>query len=578
MEVFDANHSMLRTKALVRLREPTTMQESWDSTGERSDAIFSGLSPGTYDVEVSAVGYHTQVAHAEVYNEPIQYSVQVILKPDAEAAADASAAPEISAKVRREADEGQLALQAGKLSDAEKHLRKALKKAPDDSQVNYLLGATMLRGKHEQEAEQFFRTAISLYPAHIPALTALGGMLLERKDVPGGVKLLEQAVAANATQWRPHWLLANARLMQENYPAAVTEAQAAIRLSHDSSPASQLILGEALGNLGKYDDSIAALRQFLKQAPGSSQAVEVQKMISQLEQALRAQQSAANPQPVDLSTVSFRLQAAPALPQMSPLWQPPDLDSVFPVVASGVPCPTEKVLSGAGARVKELVDNLGSFSAMEEQTHEELDVFGKTISRENRKSDYLVGISQPAAAQFDLQEYRRDLTGLGLFSDRIATRGLLSLAFVFHPAMQEDYRIDCEGLGEWKGQPTWLVHFRQLPGRPARLQEIATGNMGTYPVPLRGRAWIGAADFQIVHIEAELVAAIPDIELLSEHEIADYAPVAFSNKKLKLWLPADTVIYLDLRRHRYRFSNHYTHFELFSVDSQQKDKFKPAEK
>src|SRR6185437_5754620 len=128
------------------------------------------------------------------------------------------------------------------LSDAEKHLRKALKKAPNDAQVNYLLGATMLRGKHEQEAEQFFRTAISLYPAHIPALTALGGMLLERNDIPGGIKLLEQAVAANATQWRPHWLLANARLMQEQYQAAVTEAEAAIRLSHDSSPAAQLIL------------------------------------------------------------------------------------------------------------------------------------------------------------------------------------------------------------------------------------------------------------------------------------------------------------------------------------------------
>jgi hypothetical protein len=148
----------------------------------------------------------------------------------------------------------------------------------------------------------------------------------------------------------------------------------------------------------------------------------------------------------------------------------------------------------------------------------------------------------------------------------MTTRGLLSLAFVFHPAMQPEYRFDCEGLGEWKGQPTWLVHFRQLPGRPGRLQAFYA-NHQSVPVALRGRAWFGAANFQIVHIEAELTDPVPEIQLLSEYEIADYGPVAFAARKMQLWLPQDTQIFLHIRGHRYRFGDHYTDFKLFSVDS-----------
>lgn len=63
---------------------------------------------------------------------------------------------------------------------------------------------------------------------------------------------------------------------------------------------------------------------------------------------------------------------------------------------------------------------------------------------------------------------------------------------------------------------------------------------------------------------------MPEIELQSENQIADYGPIDFPAKRLQLWLPKRTEIYLDLRGHRYRFSNHYTDFKLFSVDSNQK--------
>lgn len=571
VQVFAGNNTFLTTQALVRLHDPREMHEAWDTTHDRSETVFHSLAPGTYEVEVSAAGYHTAVTHVQVFDQPVQYTVQVILKADPgtdvyNAPADAG----ISGKARKESERGIIDLQRGKTKDAEKDLRKALKEAPQNAQINYLLGVALLRDKRITEAEHFLLQATAFDPHHAQALTALGGLRVEQQDYPAAGKFLEQAIAVNPKQWRAHWLLANARFSQEQFEAAKSEAELAIQLSNDSAPSAHLLMGEALGNLGQYSEAIAALQTYLQQAPAGKDAPGVRKMISEMQQSLQqggnAGAAQAEPEPVSLSFPKAPVHVVPMLSLMSPVGEPPDIDSVLPPVATGVTCPSAEVLSGAGAGVKLLVDALDSFTATEVQTHEQLDDFGKPFSRSSRKSEYVVAITQTRPGWLNLQELRRDLSGLGPFPDRMATRGLLSLAFVFHPAMQPDYRFDCEGLGEWKGQPTWLIHFRQLPGRSGRLQAFTDGRQ-VVPVALRGRAWIGAVDFQIVHVEAELVEPAPEIQLLREYEIADYGPVDFVDRKTKLWLPQDSQIYLDIRGHRYRFSDQYTEFKLFSVDT-----------
>ena len=63
---------------------------------------------------------------------------------------------------------------------------------------------------------------------------------------------------------------------------------------------------------------------------------------------------------------------------------------------------------------------------------------------------------------------------------------------------------------------------------------------------------------------------MPDIELLTEHEVSDYGPVVIASRKLPLWLPRESQVYLSFRGHRYRFSNLYTDFKLSSADSHQR--------
>jgi hypothetical protein len=126
-------------------------------------------------------------------------------------------------------------------------------------------------------------------------------------------------------------------------------------------------------------------------------------------------------------------------------------------------------------------------------------------------------------------------------------------------------------LGEWRGQATWLVYFRQRDDKPNRIRSYRIGD-NYYAVNLKGRAWISADKFQVVHIETDLVKPMPDIELLSEHLSVDYGPVAFPKKKTELWLPKSAELYIAFQRHRFHRRHIFNNFMLFSVDSQERTK------
>ena len=81
-----------------------------------------------------------------------------------------------------------------------------------------------------------------------------------------------------------------------------------------------------------------------------------------------------------------------------------------------------------------------------------------------------------------------------------------------------------------------------------------------------------AASFQVLHIEADLLEPLREAHLSYEHQAGDYGPVAFAAKKMELWLPQDTQVYMDYRGHRLRVTDHFEDFVLFSTDWKQSDK------
>jgi hypothetical protein len=102
------------------------------------------------------------------------------------------------------------------------------------------------------------------------------------------------------------------------------------------------------------------------------------------------------------------------------------------------------------------------------------------------------------------------------------------------------------------------------------MREYRLGENGpSYPVALRGRAWIAADSYQIVRLETDLVAPVPEIRLFADHTLVEYGPVRFRDRNVELWLPLNAEVYSDWRGRRMHRRHSFSNYLLFSVDEKQ---------
>jgi len=72
--------------------------------------------------------------------------------------------------------------------------------------------------------------------------------------------------------------------------------------------------------------------------------------------------------------------------------------------------------------------------------------------------------------------------------------------------------------------------------------ECVAGGGANYPILLKGTAWIDEQNYQIVHLETDILKPVPEVKLTTEHQVLDYGPAQFEQKKLRLWLPLEAEI------------------------------------
>jgi hypothetical protein len=232
-------------------------------------------------------------------------------------------------------------------------------------------------------------------------------------------------------------------------------------------------------------------------------------------------------------------------------------------------CPLKKIQNESGKRVSEFVDAVNRIAATESLDNEVIDHSGLAMRRTSRSYSYVASVEQIRPGMYIMEEYRNGVMDLEMFPERIATLGLTALVMVFHPTYRDDYEVTCEGLSRWHGGLAWQVHFRQKVNRPARLRSYRV-NAKSYPISLRGRAWISAETFQIESLETDLVSPVPQIQLRAEHISVEYMPVKFASHQLELWLPQSADIYFDLNKHRMHRRHHFRDYMLFAVDENQR--------
>ncbi len=571
VSVVDESGMPLGEQALVKLYGQETNTNTWGTTQKRAEVEFDSVATGDYQIEASAAGFQTTTQTVNVMTPNGVFNVLVRLKRGS-AGDNTNLKPGqlLAPKALKEAEKGLTGLKSGNLNDAQKHLEAAYKLAPTDADINFLLGLLYQQKKDAVQAEAYFVKATSLNPQNVRALTSLGQLLITKGDVKGAEIPLEKAVSVDAAAWQAHWELADVYLHQQKFDDARKQAQLAIQTGKGAANDAELILGEALSQLGKVPDAIQALQTYLQANPSNQSAPAVREMIARLQNPPKVDTlTQSTPVALNISSLSATGSAPSEATLSVPAWGPMSVDDEKPVLSVGAICPADLVIDKAGKRVKELVDNLGSFEATEEVLHEDLDELGRPVSKETLKFDYMASISEPVTGTLKVDEFRNGLTDKGTFTNHISTMGFTTLAFVFHPDMRGSFDLVCEGLGEWQGQATWLVHFRQRSDRPSHMQSFEF-NDGSVAVDLKGRAWISAGTYQIVRLEADLVKPIRQIQLLTEHQTVEYGPVQFKKRNMQLWLPTSADLYMDFRRQRYHRRHSFDHYMLFSVGSSQK--------
>lgn len=571
--------------------ESANQTGQWETT-DQTEAIFTNVPWGNYEIEASAVGYLSTHQQLSVLSSLHPQEISIVLRHDPDAINLDVGDSVMSTRARKEIKHAVLALKSNKLKEAEHHLDEAYKLDPSSPDLNFLLGYLYFQKKDYARAENYLSTATTANRHNSQALTLLGRVGLEKSDYPVARSALEQAILADQENWLPHNLLADTYLREKEYDKARAEAQIAISKGKVNASPAELVLGQALLAEGHEKEGVDALHTFLDESPGHPLAGQVRSLIAQIQSG----ESMANestpgesssvgstpvadsaPASVDNSRRSTHLngvdplQAVPASGINFKSWRPPNVDEVQPALAAGVTCPADKVREESGRRVQELVTDISRFAAVEDLFHQALDPYGIPVRTETRKYNYVATISQPQPGFLSVDEYRSEKLTLAGYPDQIASTGFAALALVFHPDMREDFSFLCEGLGDWQGQASWIVHFRQRDDRPNRMHSYKVGNQ-IKPVGLKGRAWITADKFEIVRIEADMVSPMPEIQLLSEHQVVEYGPVPFAKKNTTLWLPQSAEIYFDFRKHRYYRRHSFGHFMLFSTDTEEKRK------
>lgn len=253
---------------------------------------------------------------------------------------------------------------------------------------------------------------------------------------------------------------------------------------------------------------------------------------------------------------------------VSALWPPKDVDAAVPAVSPGVACPLAEVMLEARRRAQDLVANLEKFTATEVIDSSEVRKDGRPKQSVRQSFNYSAAVF-PAQGGFPAVDESRNETGrVPAGPVAITTAGLAVGMLIFHPYYANDFKIVCEGLGEWHAEPAWQLRFEQRSDKAPRFQSIRV-DRGWFLPKFKGRAWLTEDHFQIAHMDFDLLETIPKIRLLTEHADIDYGPVDFAKRDMQLWLPESVDFYIDIEGHRFLHRHRLSNFLLFSVETTQ---------
>ncbi len=542
--------------AVVRLSPTLGGQFLMAATQGVATAIFPNVKSGDYEIEVEAAGYQTTHERTWVSGSS-SYTAYIYLTSLAAASkgAQPSSGTVMTPDLQKEMDQGLQALKQKHFDEARKHLEKAAKKAPGNADIQYLLGMIDYNQRNIPAARKHFEATLSLFPAHERTLLVLAEIQMEAGENVAAVQSLETAQRSNTVNWQSHLLLAYAYARVSEYDKARSEAVRAAKLNMDKGAVAGVLQGKLFLMERKPAEARKTFEDVANQFPTDPATKEAKEYLSKLNQQMA---KATEPEVVELP---FTRAPVPERP-----WAPPDIDSNVPGVASDVACSVTNVVMRTRLRMGLQLANFERFGATEHIEHQEIDGYGVPTPVKAHDFMYIVFVRRPSKEYYFLDERRDGAESLYSFPTALATRGLVSMGVnIFHPVFSKDFNFTCDGLGQWRGHAAWQVRFEQKQDVPSRIRTWeAHGHI--FAIPLKGRVWVAANTYDLLHLETELRQPLQELDLKREHLVIDYGPVKFSHNATELWLPWYAEMYFDLRGKRYHHRHTLTDYILFDVD------------
>lgn len=528
---------------------------------------FNGVRASEYKLQVLSPKYQAAIKPVEVQEHSLaKVTVEMAALSDAEDIASSEGFYALAPKTQREVGKALEELRANRTNDARKHLEAAQKTAPTSPEIEYLFGVYAAQANDKVQARAYWLKTLELNPKHLSALLAVSQDFLQDNKSSEALPYLTRATEVAPSSWRAHALLAEDLVLQRKYDDAVKQAELAIQLGHERAAIIQPILARALAARGDREEATKILQAYVDAHPSDAAAGKDLAVLKDPRAVIAPSDSAAA-----ASEMTAMTKDATALPVPSN-WLPPDVDETVPPVVAGASCDVNDVVGKAGKQIMVLVADVDRFAATETLTHESINKYGMASAPEKRKFNYVASIQEVQHGFLNVEEYRNGSHGAAAdFPGGVATNGLPALVLIFHPYNAVNFAMSCEGLAQLSSGPAWQVHFRQRPDKPNVIKRYRIGVDGpSYPVALKGRAWISAGTYQIVRLETDLVAPVPQIKLLADRADIQYGPVKFAKSNVNMWLPQSADVYYDWKGQRIHRRHSFSDYLLFAVDDKQK--------
>ena len=463
----------------------------------------------------------------------------------------------IAEKAREEYRKACAALKSRKTVEAEKHLQQAVHKAPRYAAAWVTLGQVLASHQQTEDARHACWQATQVDASYVPAYLCMADIAARTHAWDEVLKLSARALeldpSGSVVAYEYH---AAANLNMRNLGAAEKSALRALAIDSDHrEPRVHFVLAQIYEAEGDPANEALQLRQYLEHAENPDDVAAVKDYLSRLE-AVQA-----NEAKLELKSE----QGSKSLDgEAVRRWGPADVDEAVPPVLSQAPCPLGQILKETSRRTLDFIDNLQSFSASERVEQIDIDKNGKRRSSAAEVENYVAQVERNSAGYPRLQEYRSDAPKAR--QGAVLDSGMAAFALMFHPTHIADFDFRCEGLTMLDGASVWQVHFEESADPSKAFTAFHVGP-SVYLPSFKGRAWIAARSYDVMRIETDLVAPIPQINLQREHVVIRYAPVEFQKRHVRLWLPESTSVYIAYGGRQYERVHSFGQFQLFSVDA-----------